>query len=236
MTRALRADGRGVRRAPQQVDVAIGPVGNGVHAPASQPAMREVGEPICPTVAVFSCEVCAAEIEGSIGDMIFVIAAYSPVALAEERCQRRRFFRQLGKQVLAIADGRRPICRTNARGSVRPEETAFGIDEPPLAVVLFDAEEAGCLELWAGAPATVLVPRFGAWIRRQISRFLFDSAGKVGIVANLSRPILVDELAVTVDHGKQGIRRVRSTVSVSRLLPGNWRWQIGAPPPVWPRR
>ncbi len=174
-----------VRGPPPQVDLRARPIRNRVHPPTTQPLVHSVVIDRAPLVSVLPPEVCLPE------GIPVAFPAASPVELG----QRRALFRQRREVMLAIPDPRCSPVQIDAVDPVRPKQSAFGIDQPPLPLVLARVVAARRFELRPAGPAPVLVPFRRTRMGRNVGLFLFARPHQVLRAMNLAGPVSVAVLA-----------------------------------------
>ena len=203
LDRASReGDGPDIRRLSHQEDTLLRPVRDGIHSPAFEPAMGDLGKVVGPILAVLAQEIGPAEIVRAIRTMVLVISVRGPGASAVERRKGRTILRQPLPVMLAVADGR-IVALPHAVDAVRPEQPPFRIDQPPLTLVFHDAEKAGRFELRPGGPAAVLIAVRRAGMRGEVFLFRLAMCNELFQRVRLARPVPVDVLTEFVDEGTE---------------------------------
>ena len=111
-------------------------------------------ERIVYTPALFQCQSLTKRLAKA---RIKYIVELAPIAL--------RAFQPFG----TVTDGAHIGCLAHQIDiTVRPEQSALRVHHPPLALVLFGAEKARCLEPGAGGPAAVFVTVARPWMSGKV--------------------------------------------------------------------
>ncbi len=169
--------------------------------------MGQLAELQLPRVAVLTEQIGPGEIESFVTAAALVIAVRGPGGPAEKLGQGRARGGQVGEPVAAIGDRSDRRGRIHTIDAVRPEQSALGIDQPPLSLAFLGTEPPGGRQLRTGLPATILIPAGRTGMGRQLGFFLLAMLPQLFQGVGLAGPVLVDVLAEGVDQGEEGLVR-----------------------------
>ena len=128
--------------------------------------------------------------------------AFEGIAARAERGELRLVAGEVGKPACPLLN-RRGVQASHAVNAVREEQPAIRVHQPPFALHLLRAEEAGRPQARAGGPASKSVPIPGAGPAGKFLGLRLAPRLEVRDRFGLARPILVPVLAEGVYEGKE---------------------------------